>query len=130
MENEAQAKLDKKVGTKELQVLKPAKVKIAGVKLEPKTARGKAVEIVVLSCKHPEREELIDLSKVKLVKGSTVKTSGLWWFEDEDGLIQKGSAIAELLNLCSVEVLKDLVGHEVETTTESETSSYLVIKAY
>lgn len=127
---EAQAKLDKKIGTKELQVLKPAKVTIAGVRLDPKTARGKSVEIVILSCKHPEREELIELSKVKLVKGSTVKTSGLWWFEDEDGLIQKGSAIAELLNICSVGTLKELVGKEVDTTTESETSSYLVIKAY
>ena len=129
MEN-TQAKLDKKIGTIELQVLKPVKVKVAGVKMDPKTVKNKETEIAVLMCKHPEREEIIEISKIKLVKGNTVKTSGLWYNEDKDGLIQKGSAIAELLTFCSVESLKDLEGKELETTTESETSSYLVIKAY
>jgi len=127
---QTQAKLDKKIGTKELQILKPMKVKVAGVKLDPKTIRGKDTEIVVLICKHPSREETIEISKVKLVKGNTVKTSGLWWNEDEEGLIQKGSAIAELLNFCSVESPKQLEGKELETTTESDSSNYLVIKAY
>lgn len=127
---ETQAKLDKKIGTKELQILKPAKVRVASVRLDPKTVKQKETEIVILSCKHPDREEVIEISKVKLVKGNTVKTSGLWWNEDSDGLIQKGSAIAELLNFCSVETPKELVGKEIDTTTESESSSYLVIKAY
>ena len=127
---ETQAKLDKKIGTKELQVLKPAKVKVASVRLDPKTVRGKETEIVILVCKHPDREELIEISKVKLVKGNTVKTSGLWWNEDEDGLIQKGSATAELLNFVSVETPKQLEGMELDTTIESDSSNYLVIKAY
>jgi len=130
MSEETQAKLDKKIGTIELQVLKPARVEIAGVRLDPKTAKGKAVEIIVLLCKHPEREELIEISKIKLVKGNTVKTSGLWWFEDKEGLIQKGSAVAELLSFCKVESPRDLTGQEIDTTTESESSNYLVIKAY
>jgi len=127
---ETQAKLDKKIGTKELQVLKPTKVKIAGVRLDPKTVKGKETEIVILLCKHPEREEPIEISKVKLVKGNTVKTSGLWWNQDDEGLIQKGSAIADLLTFCSVDTSKELDGKEVDTTTESDTSSYLIIKAY
>ena len=127
---ETQAKLDKKIGIQELQILKPAKVKVAGVKLDPKTVKNKQAEIVVLICKHPDREETIEISKIKLVKGNTVKTSGLWWNEDSDGLIQKGSAIAELLSFCSVETPKQLEGKELDTTTESDTSNYLVIKAY
>lgn len=127
---ETQAKLDKKVGTEEIQILKPAKIKVAGVKLDPKTIKGRETEIVVLMCKHPDREETIEISKIKLVKGNTVKTSGLWWNEDKEGLIQKGSAIAELLNFCSVESPGQLEGKELDTTTESETSNYLVIKAY
>ena len=127
---ETQAKLDKKVGTEELQILKPTKVRVAGMKLDPKTVKGKETKIVVLMCKHPDREETIEISKIKLVKGNTVKTSGLWWNEDSEGLIQKGSAIAELLSFCSVETPKQLEGKELDTTTESDTSSYLVIKAY
>ncbi len=127
---ETQAKLDKKIGTQELQILKPSKVTVAGVKLDPKTFKGKEVEIVVLLCKHPDREETIEISKIKLVKGNTVKTSGLWWKEDSEGLIQKGSAIAEFLSFCSVETPKQLEGKELDTTTESDTSNYLVIKAY
>lgn len=131
---ETQARLDKKIGTKELQVLKPAKVKIAGVRLDTKTIKksrtSKEVDIVVLVCKHPEREEPIEISKVKLVKGNTVRTYGLWYDEDADGLIQKGSAIAELLERCSAQSLKELESKEVDTTTESDSSNYLVIKAY
>lgn len=127
---ETQTKIDKKVGTKELQVLKPAKVTIVGVRLDPKTIKGKETDIAILICKHPEREEPIEISKVKIVKGNTVKVSGLWWSEDEDGHIQKGSTVAELLNHCKSESLKELEGKEVETTKESDTSSYLVIKAY
>ena len=131
---ETQDKLDKKIGTKELQVLKPAKVLISGVRLDPKTIKkgnnSKQKDIVILICKHPEREEPIEISKVKLVKGNTVKTSGLWYDEDEDGLLQKGSAVAELLEHCSVQSLKELEGKEVDTTTESDSSFYLAIKAY
>lgn len=128
--DETQTKLDKKVGDKELQVLKPAKVLIAGVKLDPKTVKGKTKDIVKIICKHPEREEPIEISKVKLVKGNTVKVSGLWYDEDEDGNIQKGSAIAELLNYCEAGSLRELEGHEVDTAKESDSSNYLVLKVY
>ncbi|MBD3253141.1 hypothetical protein GF386_05390 [Candidatus Pacearchaeota archaeon] len=129
--NETQAKLDKKVGTKERQILKPAKVKVVGVRLDPKTTKkNKETEIAVLICKHPEREEPIEIGKVKLVKGNTVKVSGLWYDEDDDGFIQKGSAIAELLSFYSVENLKALEGKEIDTAKESDSSNYLVIKCY
>ena len=127
---ETQNKLEKKVGTKERPVLEPKPVKIAGVKLDPKLVRGKETDIVVVVCVHPDREETIEISKIKQVKGKVVSVSGLWYNEDEDGNIQKGSAVAELMNLCKVESLNDLVGKEIETVKESDSVNYLVIKGY
>jgi len=127
---ETQSKLDKAVGTKEIVTLMPKAVEVASVKLEPKTIRDKKTEILVVGCKHPDSDKPIEISKVKLLKGNTVKSTGLWYSEDEDGNIQKGSAIATLLNFYSVSNPRELIGKTVNTTTENESSNYLVIKAY
>ena len=130
MENQSEERLSKKVGDKELPILKPARITIQGVKLLDRNVKGKVKQIAILICKHPEKEESVEISKAKFVKGSVVKVVGLWYDTDEDELIQKGSSIAELLEFCNAESLSDLTGKEVDTTIESDSSNYLVIKAY
>jgi len=124
MEN--QEKLDKKIGTKEQEKLKPATVKIEKVKIE-EVEKAKS-EKVVCSVKHPDKEELIDVSAVKYEKNGKLVSVGLWYNEDADKLIAKSSALAVLLNFAKVETIRELEGKEILTTEDEK--GYLVFKAY
>ena len=123
---EDQEKLNKKIGTKEQEKLEPANVKIEKVRIEP-VEKAKS-EKVVCSVKHPNKEELIEISAVKYEKAGKLVSIGLWYNEDSDKLIAKSSALAILLNFLKVETIKELEGKEVMTTLDDK--GYLVIKAY
>ena len=125
---ETQEKLEKEVGTKEPEILKPAKVKVEKVNFVEVKFGSQVREKVVCSAKHPDREELIEISKVKYQKKDKLQTSGLWYKEDEDGLIQKGTALAELLNFTGSRNIKELIGKEIDTVADEE--GYLCFKAY
>jgi len=125
---EIQEKLEKGVGTKEPEILKPAKVKVEKVDLVEVRFGSQTREKLVCSVKHPNKEELIEISKIKYQKRDKLQTSGLWYKEDEDGLIQKGTALAELLNFTGSRNMKELVGKEIDTTTDEE--GYLCFKVY
>lgn len=127
METE-QEKLEKGIGTTEAEVLKPAKVRVENVRLEVVRFGNKTNEKLVLSCKHPDREEPISISKAKVLIKDKVRISGIWYSTDSEGLIQKGSTIAELLNYAKVSTPKELTEKEFETITDDD--GYLVIKAY
>ncbi len=124
MEN--QDKLNKKIGTKEQEKLKPEKVKIEKVRIE--TVEKAKSDKVICSIKHSLRDELIDISAVKFEKNGKLVTVGLWYNEDEDGLIAKNSSTAFLMKFVGVETIKELEQKEIMTAEDDR--GYLCFKAY
>jgi len=123
--------LDKKVGTLEVERLEAKEVTVKDISIETKKGSDKPVgKIVHVRCKHPDKDELIDITKVLYRKNEkeSVKESGLWYNEDKEENIQKGSAVAVLLNYKKVTTLKELAGKEM--ATEPNEAGYLCFKAY
>lgn len=125
--------LNKKVGTLEPEKLKPAKVLVKDISIQQQMKKGtdKPVgKLAIFMCKHPDKEELIKLSKVLFRKDEkeSVKESGLWYNKDKEDNIQKGSPLAVLLEYNKVLTLKDLENQELET--ELNEAGYLCFKAY
>ena len=118
------------IGTKENISLKPALVKIASYKVEMQKDRdGKEVgEKVSITCKHPEKDEMIEISAVSYKKSKEIKTSGMWFKLDVDGKIPKQSALAGFLVFFKAENLDALIGKDVPT--ELDEKNYLCFKAY
>ena len=124
---EEQNELEMGIGTKEAVTLKPAKVKIVSVRIEE--VGEKKNKKLVCTCKHPDREETIDISSVKFEgKGNKLVVIGLWINKDEDDLIRKGSALAIFMNHIAAQTPKDIAGRECDTTEDDK--GYLCIKAY
>jgi hypothetical protein len=123
MENQAELQIG--LGTEEPSKasLKPAKVKIVSVSIEP-TSKAKKVVFVV---KHPEKEETIKLSSVAYLDGREVKVVGTWLNLDSKGLIQKGSGLYVLLNKLNVSNIQEAVGKDIDTELDDK---YLCFKAY
>lgn len=123
--------LNKKVGDKEPTKLLPGSVIVKTIAVEPPKEGSKA-KMVILSCKHPDKEQLIKLSAINVKKvqnnSITIKKETLWYNEDEDGNIRKGSAVATLLSFYKMANLKAFENAAI--TTEADASGYLVIKAY
>ena len=132
METEKKDLLNTKIGTKEIPKLKPSKVTIAGVSIKDKTNDGKEMKtsLVKILVKHPDKDEPIEMTKIKVIRNEKVSVVGLWCQLDEDGLFQKGSAISDLLNFVGVESLSQLEGKEIEAVEQSKDSEYLCLKAY
>lgn len=121
-----QEKLSKGVGTKDPKKLETGKVTILGVRLETiEKAKGK--EIAVFIVKHPDKDDL-ELSKAKVNRKDKLKVYGLWYTEDEEENIQKGSALAEVMSFYEITSLDAAVGKEIETTEDED--GYLCVKAY
>lgn len=126
----------KGIGTKEhTKALDAKPVVIAGMKSEPvigkvggKNAGKEVGKKMILFCKHPDREEAININQMVFVDGKTVKTSTIWVDLDEDGLIAKGSHIARILQKYSLSSLKELEGKTVQT--EVGENKFLAIKVY
>ena len=118
------------IGTKENVALKPASVKIVSYKIEMQKNRdGKDIgEKVAVSCKHPDKDEMIEISSVSYKKGKEIKTSGLWFKLDEDKMIIKQSALASFLINLNAENLDAIVGKDV--STELDEKGYLCFKCY
>ena len=55
---------------------------------------------------------------------------GLWYSEDTENNIQKGSAIAEFMSFMKVDKLDELTGKKVMTVEQSKDIQYLCIKGY
>jgi len=120
------------IGTKETQVLNPAKVKIVSVRFQEETKEGKKMDtpLAHFECKHPDRDDLISISKVKYERNGKLDVVGFWVQLDEDKKFKKSSAISALLNYLGCETLGDSYGKEIDTTKQSEDNSYLCLKAY
>lgn len=129
---ETQDILNKPIGTKEVNVLKPAKVKILEISLKEKTNAGEKMKVPLaeIMCQHPDKEDPIALTKIKCVKNDKLIVLGTWVQLDEDENISKSSAIASLLNFLSVNNIQEIVGKEVEAIAQGDNDPYLCIKAY
>jgi len=120
------------IGTKESQTLNPKKVKIVSVRFQTETKEGKKMDtpLAHFECKHPDREELISLSKVKYEKQGKLDVVGLWVQLDEDNNFKKSSAISAVLNFLNCKTLEETYGKEIDTSKQSEDNQYLCLKAY
>ena len=125
---EDQERLDKEIGTKEVEKLKPEEVKIEQVEIKPVGEEKKRREKLVCYCKHSAQEEPIKISSVRYEKEKEIKTTGLWYNEGDDELIQKGSALALFLNFVGAKTIRELEGKSVMTAEDDR--GYLCFKAY
>lgn len=124
MEN--QEKLEKGVGDKEVEKLKASVVKIIGARIEyvEKAKSDKVIFIV----KHPDQDDTIELSSAKIQIKDKLKVYGLWYKEDEDGKIQKGSTLAQVLGHLNAASVKDCEGKDMDTVEDD--TGYLTLRAY
>jgi hypothetical protein len=129
---ETQNIMQTRIGTKENAKLKPARAKIMGVEIQTKTKDGMEMKSALahILCKHPDREELVKLSKIKCEKNGKLDVVSLWVSLDDEGNFQKSSSISELLRFLKVESLADLTGKDVDLMEQSKEDTYLCIKAY
>ena len=131
MDNETEnttekSNLDKGIGTQEKQSLKPIKLKITNVEI--KEVGDKKSEILKCLVKHPDKEEPIEISQVKYENNKELKITALWMNLDDDGEIQKGSAVATLLETAGAKTPKELIGKELDTVLDEK--NFLAFKAY
>jgi len=124
---ETQTEMQIEIGTieQEKTSLKPAKLKIINATIEdvPKAKSKKAV----FEVKHPDKEETIKISSAAYLSGREIITSGTWFNLDKEGKIQKGSALAILLNKLQAKTISETIGKEIESELDGK---YLCFKAY
>jgi len=110
----------------------PAKVTIASVVVKTKDKEGKKMTtpLAQFMVKHPEKDDLIILSKVQLIENKKIINKGFWVETDDDGNFFKGSAVSVVLEYLKCDTLSDTYGKEMDTIEESEESPYLCLKAY
>lgn len=118
--------LNLETGTKESTALKPATVKIVNITIEE--VGEKKNQKVVFSVKHPDKEELINISSVKYEFKGSLKVTGTWVNLDEDKKLRKGSALANLISFSGVSKLEELKDKDIGTAEDEK--GYLCLKAY
>lgn len=123
---EQQDILNAETGTKEPITLKPATVKITSVEVRPVGDKGN--QKLACKVKHPDKEELIEISSVKYEKNKKLQSIGLWINLDEDKKIRKGSALAVLMAHLGSNNPKALEGKECGTAEDDK--GFLCFKAY
>ena len=119
------------VGTEDAQKLEAKDVKIVSqqkVTIESKKKVGTTYEKIVFSCKHPDREELLEISDAKYIQADQVVNRATWYMLDSKGGVQKNSALAALMVMYSAKTLGELVGKTVKTAVDEK--GYLCLKAY
>lgn len=131
---ETQEILNKKVGNveKPKSTVAPKVVKIMAWVIKDKTASGEKMKTPLAQAmvKHPDKDELLVLSKVKQFDGEKTFVTSFWVNLDEDGNFYKSSAIDIVLKKLGCETLEETVGKEIDTVEESKTSPYLCLKVY
>ena len=131
---EEQNIMDAKIGDNEVprNTVSPAIVTIASVTIKKTNKEGKKMDtpLAEFHVKHPDKEDLLKITKVKYQDGDNLKAVGFWIQIDPDGNFYKGSAVEVILNKLGCETLADAVGKEIDTVEESKDSPYLCLKAY
>jgi hypothetical protein len=117
---------NKPIGDKEIKRLEAKPVVVNTARIEEKGV--KKTPLLILSVKHPDQDETIDLSKVQFIDGSNVKTVGLWISQDEDENLQKGSTVSKLMTFYKIKQLVEIKEMTLQTVLDEK--NYLCIKAY
>lgn len=130
---ETQNDLYAKIGTEEIEKLKPKQVRIEEAEVKPiETKKGKKAKIVAkivkCRCKHPDREERIEISSVRVERNGKLEEAALWVNKDSKGMIQKGCPLALFLQRVGATNINELTGKEVETMIDDK--GYLCFKGY
>lgn len=126
--------LESTIGDNEVpkNTVSPAIVTIASVTIKTTNAEGKKMSspLVEFHVKHPDKPELIKITKVKYLDGENLKTSGFWIQTDDDDKFFKGSTVDIILKKLGCETLQDTYNKEIDTVEESKDNKYLCLKAY
>lgn len=125
---EASKDIEIGIGTKEVTSLKPAEVVIISVEIESVGTNN--AKKLICSCKHPDKQENINISSVKWenTKKGKLEVAGLWVNKDEDGLLRKGSALAVFITANGATKPSELVGKKLSTILDE--NGYLAFKNY
>lgn len=126
--------LNKKVGNiePERKTLDSAIVKIESVLIQTTKHDGSkmTIPLVNILVKHPGREELIKIAKIKRLDKDKIITQSLWLNLDADENIQKDSGVDRIMKYLKIETLTEAEGKSIDTIEESEESSFLCLKLY
>ena len=126
--------LEKKVGNveQEKKTLIPARITIVGIREKTEKPDGTKykVPLIHMLCKHPEKDEPIAISKIKLIVEDKVITKTLWVVLDKDENIQMDSALDNILKFAKKDNLSELEGIKFDTVVESKDSSFLCLKLF
>lgn len=126
--------LNAKTGQNEVpkNTVAPARVKIVSVVLKTKDKNEEEMKtpLAQFMVKHPDKEELLNISKIKFLNGDKLVSQGFWVQTDKEGNFYKGSSIDRILKVLGIETLADAYGKDIDTVKESEDSPYLCLKAY
>jgi len=131
---ETQDILNMETGEKEMATLKPATVEIKDVTVNE--VGEKKLKKISCLVKHPDSNDVIEISSVKYEKKGKLKVSGLWvkYEKKEEAKdeaptkLQKGSALTIFLGFAMAKNPKELEGKEVETVMDDR--GFLCFKAY
>jgi len=85
-------------------------------------------ESLLVSVKHPDKQELISVGKAKVEKEGNLKVVSLSLDKDKDGSIAKWSSLALVLKHYNCTKVSELKGKTVKTVADQ--NGYLAIKAY
>ncbi len=85
-------------------------------------------ESLLVSVKHPDKQELISVSKAKVEKDGNLKVVSLSLDKDQTGQIAKWSSLALVLKHYGCNKVSELKGKTVKTIADQ--NGYLAIKAY
>ena len=124
--------LDKTIGDEEPAKLTAGSVIVKTVIVVQKGEGKKKFRITELEVKHPDKEENIKLTNLKLKKvqgnNETISKDGIWYREDSKGAIDKTCNTALLLKHYGKSSLRQLENTSI--TTELDSNGYLCVKAY
>lgn len=129
-----EADLDKlAIGTKEPSVSKRLEAKdVVITDIVVKQVKGKDKkpdwESLIISAKHPDKQEPVAISKAKIERDNNVKFVSLSLDKDSDGKIAKWSSLAIVLRHYGCTKISELKNKVAKTALDS--NGYLAIKAY
>jgi len=110
--------------------LPPKNVVVGGMRVEDVNGSdGKKVGTkLYLTCKHPDQDVPIEISKVKYNKDDKLAVSGTWMNLDKEGKIPFNSAVAHMMRFYMVASMGQLEGKELQTVADDK--GFLMVKAY
>lgn len=124
--------LETPIGTQDRVLLSAGSVIVRNITIDEKTKNNKKFKIVTFHCKHPDSEDLIKISsvKIKIVQGNneTIKKDALWYNLDKEGKLDKNGNVAKVLGFYNKKTLKEFIDSPINT--ELDANNWLAIKSY